>query len=721
MVEQGTGRAAKRVWLRRLRWPAGILLGLLLALYVILPLVARPILRAKLQNMVRSQLDAELQIARVSYVFPYGVKVHDATLTTRRAGRAHELLKLPAISLELAKLPFGDGPLVVRKIRLERPAVHLVRTPDGLVGRHLHRPAPATAPAAATPAAEPYKLSDMFELRLVEIIKGQVVYDDRTKAGAVPVVWRDIDVRLTTTPTDNPLYAFDFAANNARLATIAAGGTFDIDALNLTLAKLSMQVSADPDAADSPAPASVQQVIRQQGIRGRLSLDARAVIPLKDLPSTTLDATLTLTDARAAARDLDKLSLVTRLSTTPLSPAHELHATAVRLRTGRTPPTTVATTTPAAERPPALYVLVKDLRAETSTSVATLADTSIAFDWPAMRWHLDDLRLTTRLKAPTPTLSATRPTTAGVPLEGDISLTASGAGELDAPFERSVRLKLAAPTLTFSERRLTMADVAADLQLTRESVTILNDGARATAYEGAVRLTGAVFFGREPRYDLTLRWHGADLQEFARDWPKPGDKPLKLTGRGSLASHFHGTVPTKPWKWTDSLTMQGEFAIKNGDFFDLPGLTDIVRSTSKSSDAARVGQAAGVFTLKNRQIHFTKIAISAPVLGLQGSGTTTLEGDQMDFRAVAAPLADWKRNLKKTDVPIVSEVLGEVAGGIQSMLNATSGKLLYQFHITGPLKDPRVKTEPAPALTDGALKLFAEMLKGSDDLLEKLR
>jgi hypothetical protein len=244
---------------------------------------------------------------------------------------------------------------------------------------------------------------------------------------------------------------------------------------------------------------------------------------------------------------------------------------------------------------------------------------------------------------------------------------------------------------------------------------------RAVAYDGALPLTGAVFFEREPRYDLTHRWHSADLQKFALDWPKPGDKPLKLTGRGSLASHFRGTVPPKPWKWTDSLTMQGEFAIKDGDFFDLPGLTDMVKSIDKSSDAARVGHAAGVFTLQNRQLHFTKIAISAPVLGLQGSGTTTLDGDNMDFRAVAAPLADWKRNLKRTDIPVVSDVLGEVAGGIQKMLNTTTGNLLYQFRITGTLEDPKVTTEPAPALTDGAVKLFAEMLKGSDDLLEKLR
>ena len=122
----------RRAWLRRLRWPVGIVVGLLLILYVVLPLVARPILRAKLQKMVRSQIDADLRISRVSYVFPYGVKVHDATLTTRHAGQPHDLLKLPSISLQLARLPFGDGPLVVRKIHLDRPAVHLIRTPAGL-------------------------------------------------------------------------------------------------------------------------------------------------------------------------------------------------------------------------------------------------------------------------------------------------------------------------------------------------------------------------------------------------------------------------------------------------------------------------------------------------------------------------------------------------------------------------------------------------------------
>src|SRR5688572_12316907 len=59
--------ATRRVWLRRLRWPAGVLLGLLLVLYVLLPLIARPIVRGKLQRMVRSHLDADLKISRLSY------------------------------------------------------------------------------------------------------------------------------------------------------------------------------------------------------------------------------------------------------------------------------------------------------------------------------------------------------------------------------------------------------------------------------------------------------------------------------------------------------------------------------------------------------------------------------------------------------------------------------------------------------------------------------
>ena len=76
---------------------------------------------------------------------------------------------------------------------------------------------------------------------------------------------------------------------------------------------------------------------------------------------------------------------------------------------------------------------------------------------------------------------------------------------------------------------------------------------------------------------------------------------------------------------------------------------------------------------------------------------------------IAAPLGDWRRDLQKTNVPIVSGALAVIAGGLESAVNGAQ-ELLYQFHIVGPADNPKVTPIPAPLLTDSAAKLFAGML-----------
>ena len=123
------------------------------------------------------------------------------------------------------------------------------------------------------------------------------------------------------------------------------------------------------------------------------------------------------------------------------------------------------------------------------------------------------------------------------------------------------------------------------------------------------------------------------------------------------------------------------------------------------------GQAAAVFEIYDQTVDLKQAAISAPVLGVQGTGKVSFNGD-LDLHAVAAPLADWKDQLKRTKIPILSDVAGEVAGGIQKMINTASKTLLYEFRVTGKANKPRIETVPAPALTDGVAKVFGAMLKG---------
>src|SRR5262249_38308664 len=140
----------------------------------------------------------------------------------------------------------------------------------------------------------------------------------------------------------------------------------------------------------------------------------------------------------------------------------------------------------------------------------------------------------------------------------------------------------------------------------------------------------------------------------------------------------------------------------------------------KVGEIGNVGQAAGVVSIDRRIVEFKKLIVYPPALGIQGSGRTDFDGN-LDFQAVAAPLADWKRQLQKTKIPLVGDIGAEVAGAIQKSLDTTTGKLLYQFRITGTTTKPVVKTEPAPIITKDLAGFVSRMLKGPEQLLEEAK
>ena len=62
------------------------------------------------------------------------------------------------------------------------------------------------------------------------------------------------------------------------------------------------------------------------------------------------------------------------------------------------------------------------------------------------------------------------------------------------------------------------------------------------------------------------------------------------------------------------------------------------------------------------------------------------------------------------NIPLVSDVVGGVAGVMQRMLNAATNTLLYEFRVTGTAAEHRVETIPTPILTDPAAVIFGKML-----------
>src|SRR3954471_12671941 len=86
----------------------------LVALYLVATLALAPLVRSKLQQLVADHLHATLDIGSLSYRFPYGVTVRDASFTTDPQHGNIELLRVKRVDLSLARLPFRKGPIVIK-------------------------------------------------------------------------------------------------------------------------------------------------------------------------------------------------------------------------------------------------------------------------------------------------------------------------------------------------------------------------------------------------------------------------------------------------------------------------------------------------------------------------------------------------------------------------------------------------------------------------------
>jgi hypothetical protein len=264
-----------------------------------------------------------------------------------------------------------------------------------------------------------------------------------------------------------------------------------------------------------------------------------------------------------------------------------------------------------------------------------------------------------------------------------------------------------------SKYHIPLTDVRAQIVATPQLVEIRRIDARSLG--GTVVAQGRVIPGKGAA--MTYEGQGwirdVDVKRLGTLLSKDGKEPRRLSGRGNANVRVWGTGKDLEGRFTaaDTVKASGQFEVLDGDFYDLSTVQQISDGARVKYDATTVGQAAGSFEIANRVVELPQAAISAPVLGLTGSGRATFDGD-LDLEVVAAPLADWKEQIKRTKIPLVSDVAGEVLGGVQKLINTATKTLLYEFHVTGRVGEPKVTAVPAPVLRVGVAKLFGAMVKG---------
>jgi hypothetical protein len=263
--------------------------------------------------------------------------------------------------------------------------------------------------------------------------------------------------------------------------------------------------------------------------------------------------------------------------------------------------------------------------------------------------------------------------------------------------------------LGLMQTRVPVTDLKTEVTITRDLIDIK----RLTAWGlgGELVADGKVALGKPVAFEGNVYMRDLDLKAVAKAMADNGKPPMKLSGKGTVKGTFTAASAHEQYKAEDLIRASGVFEVVEGDFWQIPVMGEVVQGTKTKSDALTVGQAAGRFEIKDRRVDLKRIAVSAPALGIQGDGWVGFD-KKLELKAVAAPLADWKDQMKRTKIPIISDVAGEVLGALQAMVNGASKTLLYEFKITGTTKEPKVETVPAPVLTEGVAKLFGAMIKG---------
>jgi hypothetical protein len=260
--------------------------------------------------------------------------------------------------------------------------------------------------------------------------------------------------------------------------------------------------------------------------------------------------------------------------------------------------------------------------------------------------------------------------------------------------------------LAVASPRMDVSQIKFDVEAFSDRVELLEF--KCQTFGGTVRAQGEI--SSQPPYGFsgTLFIRSVSLPDVVAAIQKPSANGLKLQGLVDIAATISGQAQPVNKSLVDTLHSEGQFEVLRGDLWDIPALQKIQNSTDIARKGLTVGQAAALFRVADDQIELRDAAVSAPVLGVQGSGKIGFDG-QLDLHVVAAPLADWKQKMRW-----LGGSAADFFGDVQKMLNKASSKLLYEFVVTGSASDPIVQTVTVPALRNQAAQVMKNMMQQTD-------
>lgn len=651
----------RKIWVLLIATPVVLVLG-----WVGMGFFVGQLIESKLNAQLAQELGGEFEADVVWYFPPKSVSVSDARIFIPvEGGKFTQMLSLESLDLTLAELPLGKGPVLIESIEIEEPTVRFTDALLAKFGREENAAATRPGTQAAENPINSRKLSEVFRLRRLTLRGGKIqVGGDDT--GRDAMVWRNIDVDTDLAKRDDANYAFEIAARSATLANLSLKGAINVDELHLTIEKLAMAVNVARGRPPEELPVVGQDFCREFEIGGNLKIDASADIPLRKIPSSVGRLTINLENgtmvgtklvADGSIRAVNGLIALDGFNLD--CGGDEFKISGARLRLDELDHA----------------ITVREI-------VATLMKSAKGPDYPGEIGDIIDDFRPEGLFALSGTISIDRKTR-----KPDLAVMVSSD---DAQ-------------VFIGEYRIPVTKIKSDLTIEEDMLTISNIGGQCLG--GLVHVDGKLLFDQHLTYGGVAYVHDLDLNELAVAVNLPKQQQDNLAGKFDIDLKLAGTAAT-----AEGIGATGTFEINHGKLWEVPVMKQIIDAVPNIRGALTVGEAAGLFDVKNKQVVVKKAAVSAPAIGVQGSGTIGFDG-KLDLAVIVAPLADWKKQIQSSNVPLVGHFIGEVAGTVQKGINTVTQFALYEYRIEGTLENPQRRIVPSPGLTRAGANLFNKMIE----------
>jgi hypothetical protein len=256
----------------------------------------------QLSAVAGDYLNPRLSLGAVRYEYPLTAVVDNVRLVAddpAKPGATVDIFVAKQITLEMAEIPRPGQPLRIQKLILDHPefrAVGISQEDAGFVGfSHLLKGPPAATETRA-------KLSEVFEIRLIQITNGLIVYDPRLP-DTKPMEIDQINSRLDVQPPsgdETGWYTMEMNLDRKPVFATHFAGRVNINTMVLDVQPLHVELKLGRDQ-DHYLPPQIQALLKEHEVSGNLVVEVSGQVHASDWRASSLKAHIELTGGNVAA------------------------------------------------------------------------------------------------------------------------------------------------------------------------------------------------------------------------------------------------------------------------------------------------------------------------------------------------------------------------------------------------------------------------------------